>query len=151
MAIDLIVWKRQVQPRSNVSNVICGFLVPFLSRTRFTAKKLFETPYLLLSFLVALGSELLQFPPLVCVWLLAVPAKATFSAMQSLADPAKAACAGSGEGKSKWMRLSGKWTAQFLLDPASPETGSWVQEQEQPWARSSLSWFLSRPCFQNSR
>ena len=39
---------------------------------------------------------------------LAVPAKATFSAMQSLADPAKAACAGSGDGKSTWMRLSSK-------------------------------------------
>ena len=64
---------------------------------------------------------------------MAVPAKATFSAMQSLADPAKAACAGSGDGKSKWMRLSSKWTAEFLLDPACPEAGSWLQEQEQPW------------------
>ena len=53
--------------------------------------------------------------------------------MQSLADPAKAACAGSGDGKSKWMRLSSKWTAEFLLDPACPEAGSWLQEQEQPW------------------
>ncbi|CAL1145025.1 unnamed protein product [Cladocopium goreaui] len=41
--------------------------------------------------------------------------------MQSLVDPAKAACAGSGDGKSKWMRLSSKWTAEFLLDPACPE------------------------------
>ena len=38
--------------------------MPFLSRTRFMAEKLLETPHLLFSFLVALGSELLQFPPL---------------------------------------------------------------------------------------
>ena len=67
---------------------------------------------------------------------MAVPAKATFSAMQSLADPAKAACAGSGDGKSKWMRLSSKWTAEFLLDPACPEAGSWLQAAMGDWLQS---------------
>ena len=56
--------------------------------------------------------------------------------MQSLADPAKAACAGSGDGKSKWMRLSSKWTAEFLLDPACPEAGSWLQAAMGDWLQS---------------
>ena len=59
---------------------------------------------------------------------MAVQAKATYSAMQSLTDPAKAPW--SSKGKSKWTQLSSKWTAKFVLDPGSPEAVSWVQEQE---------------------
>lgn len=122
-----------------------------LSETRFKAEKLLGIAHALFSFLVALGSELLQIPVLVREWLLAVPAKATFSAMQSLADPAKAACAGSGDGKSKWMRLSSKWTAEFLLDPACPEAGSWLQAAMGDWLQSlRMNVKFSRPCFQNS-
>ena len=82
-----------------------------LSETRFKAEKLLGIAHALFSFLVALGSELLQFLSLSAdgFWLFRPKhAKATFSAMQSLADPAKAACAGSGDGKSTWMRLSSK-------------------------------------------
>ena len=119
-----MVWRQQVQPSSAVTNMLCVFLRVFLSASRFWAGKLLHVLFL---FLVALGSELLRSLALSdCRWLLAVPAKATCSAMESLADPAKAACPGSSKGKSKW-------TPKFILDPASPEAGSWVQEQEQPW------------------
>ena len=75
---------------------------------------------------MALGSELLRSS--VCRCLVAVQAKATYSAMQSLTDPAKAPW--SSKGKSKWTQLSSKGTAKFVLDPGSPEAVSWVQEQE---------------------
>ena len=98
--------------------------VPFYKS--FPGRKAIRGTTFVFLLLVALGSEVLRSS--VCRWLLAVPAKATYRAMQSLTDPAKAPW--SSKGKSKWTQLSSKWTAKFILDSGSPEAVSWVQEQE---------------------